>query len=141
MNETVQHGFIDIPVDDDSRWWWEAIDEQRLLLPRCDVCGRHFFPPQPTCTHCGSDRWHPAESTGRGTVYSWVVVHLPLHPAFKDDAPYTIVAAELEEGVRILGRLKNGGGDVAPGAALVARFYEVGGRTLLEFELADNDGG
>jgi uncharacterized protein len=135
MNKTLQHGFVDIPVDDDSRWWWEAIAEERLLLPHCEACGRHFFPPQPTCPHCGSDRWHPHESSGRAIVYSWIVVHIPLHPAFKDDAPYTIVAAELEEGVRIFGRLKGDGADVAPGAPLSPYFYEAGGRTMLGFEL------
>jgi uncharacterized protein len=141
MSEAVQHGFIDVPVDVDSRWWWDGLAENRLLLPRCETCGRHFFPPQPTCPHCGSDDWQPVESSGRAVVYSWVVVHLPLHPAFAEDVPYTIVAAEVDEGVRIFGRLRGGDTMVAPGAPLAACFYEAGGRTMLGFELTDAEGG
>lgn len=136
MNETLQHGYIEIPVDHDSRWWWDAIAEERLLVPECEACGRCFFPPQPTCTYCGSDSWRAREASGKASVYTWVVVHLPLHPAFKNDAPYAIVAAELEEGVRILGRLNGDLDQIETGAPLAPYFYEAGGRTLVGFELA-----
>jgi uncharacterized protein len=44
-------------------------------------------------------------SSGRGRVWSWVVAHPPVLPAFADRAPYNVVVVELEEGVRMIGNL------------------------------------
>ena len=122
--------------DADSAWWWEALDEERLLLPRCSVCGRCFFPPISSCPHCGAPDPEQADASGRGTIYSWVVVHRALDPAFADNVPYVIVAVHLEEGARMFGRLL---GDGRPSAAAVVRFtpFRRGGVTLPGFELAE----
>lgn len=128
-------GYVDVPVDADSAWWWEALAAQRLLVPSCGTCARAFFPPQPTCPQCGSRDVSRIECSGRATVYSWIVIHVALNPAFRDDVPYTIVAAELDEGPRLFGRLQNAT-EVGAGNALEACFYEVEGRTLLGFRPA-----
>ena len=47
-------------------------------------------------------------------MWSWVVVHPPVLPAFAQDVPYTVVVVELDEGVRMIGRLY-GADDVRPG--------------------------
>ena len=39
--------------------------------------------------------------SGRGTVYSWIVVHQSQHPAFNADVPYNVAIIELEEGPRL----------------------------------------
>ena len=39
--------------------------------------------------------------SGRGTVYSFVIMHQVYDPAFKDDVPYNVAAVELEEGPRL----------------------------------------
>ncbi|HVW32291.1 MAG TPA: OB-fold domain-containing protein, partial [Acidimicrobiia bacterium] len=106
-------GLIPPDIDADSAWWWEALDRGRLLLPRCPACERCFFPPLPACPHCGSARITAIPAGGRGAVYSWVVVHIALDPAFAGDIPYTVVAVDLDEGVRVFGRLH---GEVAPAA-------------------------
>jgi uncharacterized OB-fold protein len=127
-----QLGFVEVPPDADSAWWWEGVEQHRLLLPRCEGCNRCFFPPQSTCPHCGSDAWQTIEASGDATVYSWIVIHIPLHPAFVDDVPYTIIAAELSEGVRLFGRLQDAA-TVEAGDDVTACFYEVAGRTLVGF--------
>jgi uncharacterized OB-fold protein len=43
--------------------------------------------------------------SGRGTIYSFIVVHRPQHPAFQDDAPYNVAIVELEEGIRLHGNV------------------------------------
>jgi hypothetical protein len=43
--------------------------------------------------------------SGRGTVFTWTVFHKVYHPAFSADAPYAVVAVELEEGPRITSNL------------------------------------
>jgi hypothetical protein len=42
--------------------------------------------------------WAPA--TGRGTLYSFALMHQVYDPAFAGDVPYNIAVVELEEGVR-----------------------------------------
>jgi hypothetical protein len=59
----------------------------------------------PSCPLCGSAEIEEVEASGRGRIYSWITVHIPLDPAFADDVPYTIVAVDLEEGGRLFGRL------------------------------------
>jgi uncharacterized OB-fold protein len=43
--------------------------------------------------------------SGRGKVYTWIVVHRPQHPAFFEDVPYNVAIVELEEGPRMHSRI------------------------------------
>lgn len=74
--------------------------EQRLLIQRCDRCSEHQYYPRPFCTHCGATSLRLVESSGRGRVYSYTVVHRAVGSRF--DAPYVIGIIRLEEGVQLL---------------------------------------
>lgn len=39
---------------------------------------------------------------GRGTIYSFNVMHQVYHPGFASEVPYPVVLVELEEGCRVL---------------------------------------
>ena len=54
-------------------------------------------------SHCRSLDWQAVESSGRGTVYSYVMPHEPKFPFF--EYPYIVVLVELEEGVRLVSNL------------------------------------
>lgn len=129
-----QRGHLEPVVDVDSKPWWDGLAEGRLLLPRCLNCGRYWFPPSPTCPACGADHFEWASASGRGSLYSWVVVRRALHPAFADDVPYTVVAVDLDEGPRVLGRLLVGQPEA--GAQLEAVIFLVEGTPLLGFRPA-----
>jgi uncharacterized OB-fold protein len=131
MNDVHQHGFVTPAIDSDSKPWWTALSEQRLLLPRCQVCGRAWFPATPGCPNCGANNYVLEEASGKGCLYSWVVIHRALSPVFADDVPYTIGLVELEEGPRVLARIV---GPPIAGAPLRAVYYSVDGTTLLGFE-------
>jgi uncharacterized OB-fold protein len=62
------------------------------------------------CAQCGSWEWEWAKSSGRGKLFTWTVVTLPMHPAFADEVPYAVTLIEMEEGPRIVSRVV----DVAP---------------------------
>jgi uncharacterized OB-fold protein len=138
MSDIHQSGFVEPSIDADSQPWWDALGEHRLLLPRCNVCGRHWFPPTPGCPNCGANDFAFVEASGRGTLYSWVVIQRALHPEFARDVPYTIALVELEEGPRLFGRLFANGSplDMAAGMLLQSVFYTVQDRTLLGFQPA-----
>ncbi len=90
----------------ESRPYWEALKENRLLLQRCSECGviRHY--PRPMCSHCHSMTSEWIEASGRGQVHSWTVTHHPFHPAFKESVPYVLVTVDLDESVRMQSQLR-----------------------------------
>ena len=50
-------------------------------------------------------KWQKA--SGEAKIHSWTIAHHAYHPAFKASLPYTLVTADLAEGIRILARLDN----------------------------------
>ena len=82
-----------------SRPWWEASREERLLLPHCKECGKHFFRPEVACTHCFSLNWEWVEASGQGTLYSFSEIHRPPVPGFRTPVIFAIV--DLDEGPAI----------------------------------------
>lgn len=68
-------------------------------MQRCSTCGSFVWTPQMACRDCLTETLDWTEVSGRGKVYSYVVVHQAAIAAFK--APYTIAVVELEEGPRI----------------------------------------
>ena len=74
---------------------------------RAASCGAWRMPPRPMCPRCRSIevRWEP--TSGRGRVWSFIVPHPPLLPAFAELAPYNAIIVELEEDptIRFVGNL------------------------------------
>jgi uncharacterized OB-fold protein len=134
MTMTFQNAVIAPDEDPDTAWWWDELRQGRLLMPRCEDAGHVFFPPSPACPHCGSSRVGRVEVSGRGRVYSWIVVHRALDPAYAGDVPYTVVTVTLDEGARVFGRIANGA--LEAGLPVQAVIYNVDGITLLGFERA-----
>ena len=91
--------------DAETAPFWAGTAEGKLLIQRCPDCGTSRFYPRLVCPNCMSDRIEWTEASGRGRVYSFTVVHRP-PPAFKQEAPYVIAIIELEEGVRMMSRLR-----------------------------------
>lgn len=92
-----------VPIEDiDTRGYWEATRQHRFELPRCDGCGKFCFPPRPRCPACLSTNLSWTELSGRGTVYSFTVVCVPIVRGF--EPPYAVAQVELAEqpGLRII---------------------------------------
>lgn len=91
-----------VPVPDDaSRPFFEAAQRDELVVPRCPACRAHVVPGSLACTECYHPdlEWVPA--SGRGTLFTFGIVHKLFHPAFAADLPYNVAVVELEEGPRI----------------------------------------
>jgi uncharacterized OB-fold protein len=104
-----------------SRPHWDGCKEGVLRVQRCRDCGHFVFIPQPICTRCQADALEWVTSSGRGTVYSYTVVHRPPRPAFA--VPYVVAIVELEEGWHMLTNLVDvAPADVAVGMPVEATF-------------------
>lgn len=88
------------PLGHDNAWWWEGIKRGELLIQRCKSCGTLRHPPRPMCGQCQSTQWDSVVSKGKGTIYSYVVVHHPQFPGF--DYPLVAAVIALEEGTRLV---------------------------------------
>jgi uncharacterized OB-fold protein len=83
-----------------SRPHWDGCAEGRLRVQRCAACARYVFIPQPFCPECQRGPLAWVDSTGRGTVYSYTIVHRAPRPEFA--VPYVVAIVELEEGWHML---------------------------------------
>ena len=90
-------------ITHDNQFFWAGLANRRLLLQRCDGCGRLRHPPGPMCPSCHSLAWSEVAAGGRGTIYSYAVVHQPRLPGFR--YPLVVLTVELEEGTRLVANL------------------------------------
>jgi hypothetical protein len=82
--------------------FWAGTREHELRLQRCSACGSYRFPPQVLCRACLAEEHEWTATSGRGTVYSFIVQHRPATPAFAAEVPYVVAVVELEEGPLLL---------------------------------------
>jgi uncharacterized OB-fold protein len=82
-------------------FYWEKAKARELWLMRCKDCNQTYFYPRPICPHCFSRNTEWFQSSGRGTLYSFAIVHRAPTPAFADMVPYVTAFIELEGGVRV----------------------------------------
>jgi uncharacterized protein len=91
-------------ITQDNAFWFEGARAHKLLIQHCTSCGTLRHPPLPACAVCGSLDWDTVESSGRGTLYSFVIVHYPQVPSFEYPLPIGLI--ELEEGTRLVANLE-----------------------------------
>jgi uncharacterized protein len=87
--------------------FWAGAARGELVVQACGACGKWRHPPRPMCPHCRSTAvtWEPTSGTGR--VWSYVVPHPPLLPAYSPLAPYNVIVVELDDDpkIRLVGNL------------------------------------
>ena len=98
MTERREKSFLDPP--EEAQPFFDAARSGRLLIQRCEKCGKHQFYPRKVCIHCGADAVGWVEASGRGTVHTYTVVHRGI-PGWIEDGPYVAAVVDLEEGARM----------------------------------------
>lgn len=92
-----------LPVtDEDTQPFWDYCKQHELRVQKCKSCGELHYPPSPICPHCLSMDLEWAKLSGKGEVYSFIVVRRRYHPGFAPDIPYTVAIIETEESIRML---------------------------------------
>lgn len=87
------------------REFYEGAREGRLMVQRCVGCGVLRFPAYEICSKCNSTNSKWVHVSGRGTVYSFNIMHQLYHPGFATEVPYAVVVVELEEGCKFISNL------------------------------------
>ncbi|MGK9273585.1 OB-fold domain-containing protein [Williamsia muralis] len=87
----------------DTLFFWDGVRAHELRIQqRADGSLQH--PPVPALWKPKGETTDYVVSSGRGTVYSYVVHHAPQVPGRR--VPFVIALVELDEGVRMLGELR-----------------------------------
>lgn len=87
----------------DTAFFWDGVKAHELRIQRL-ADGSLRYPPVPAVWQDKSVPINYVVSSGRGTVFSFVVHHAPKVPG--RTVPFVIALVELEEGVRMLGELR-----------------------------------
>jgi uncharacterized OB-fold protein len=99
---------IGIPpaVTEETRAYWDAAREGRLLAQRCEACQVQSFPPRSICRACRSRDIGLIDVKGPGNIYSYTVNYQRWLPGL--EVPFAIALVEFARhpGVRVPGRLR-----------------------------------
>ena len=82
----------------ESRPFWEAAREGRLLIKKCESCGLVFWYPRSMCPDCWSDHTQWIEAKGTGTVYTYTIMR-------RAKVPYAVAYVTLDEGPTLISNL------------------------------------
>ena len=117
-----------IPIPDEiSGPFFDGAREGQLMLQHCSPCDGWSFPVRERCPHCfaASLQWRAA--SGKGTLYTFAVMHQVMNPGFAGAAPYNVCQIDLAEGVRMISNVVGvPNADLRIGMDLEVMFDDVG---------------
>ena len=127
-------------LDAENREFFRHCAARDFRLQRGRASGLLRYPPTTACPWTGEREaeWVPVE--GRGAVHSYVEVHHPIQPAFRDKVPYMVLLVDLDtqkgeptahEALRVAGNLLTPDGEFAPPETI--RRVGVGTRVRMVF--------
>ena len=118
-----------IKADPDAPFWEAWTSDQRFLLHRCGICGRHDWPATCCPTH-GMSAMEWVDTPGAGVIDTFTIFHRAYIKELASEVPYTVAVVRLDEGpyfhTRLVGiapdavksgmrvRIRAGAGDAFP---------------------------
>jgi uncharacterized OB-fold protein len=96
---TLVERFPWVQVSHDNKHLFRGWLDERLLINRCDACGRFHHPPKPICPECWSSSLTPTEVSGRGVIHPAMFLRqgAPAPDVDYAKGPHPVVTVELEE--------------------------------------------
>ncbi len=100
--------------------FWDGTRSGELRLQKCDTCGVVYFPPRPFCPACSDRNVSVIAASGKATLYSYVISHIPA-PGL--EPPFSVAVVTLDEGPRLMTNIV--GCDQTPDALILDMPLEV----------------
>jgi uncharacterized OB-fold protein len=79
----------------ETQAYWDAAQQQKLLVRRCRACGEAHHYPREICPFCWSNDTEWIEAKGEAEIYSFSTMRV-------GPAPYTLAYVTLVEGPRMM---------------------------------------
>jgi uncharacterized OB-fold protein len=89
-------------VEGETRPYWEAAKQGRLLIKKCNACGEVHHYPRPFCPSCWSEDVVWQEVSGGGTLYTYSTIFRNDLEPFSAWGAYVAAVVELDEGPRLM---------------------------------------
>ncbi|MEM2093614.1 MAG: Zn-ribbon domain-containing OB-fold protein [Candidatus Bathyarchaeia archaeon] len=86
--------------------FYKNISQKKLLGGKCRKCGKIHLPPRQLCDKCLSTEFEWTELSTSGKLITYTIIHVA-PTQFQSMAPYAVGIIQLENGVKILGMIKN----------------------------------
>jgi uncharacterized OB-fold protein len=84
-------------ITDLTQPFWDASRQGRLAIQRCADCGYYNHPPRAACDKCQSANLEFGDVSGRGSVWTYTVMHQKSVAGFEEAVPYLTALVELDE--------------------------------------------
>lgn len=128
--------------DDLTRPFFEAANEDRLVIQNCTACDRLSFPPRAACDACGSGaNFEWKQLSGKGKIYNYGVVYDCPVASLKEDLPFNLAAIMLDEdpGILMYSHLPGVPPDEVPVGGAVQVIFEAtaNGQKVPEWQVVD----
>lgn len=114
-----------------DKGFWDACNEERLVIQHCSACDRLQQPPEATCLDCGkADNLGWKQMSGKGIVYTYAVMHDTNVPLLFDDQPFNAAIVHLlddagnDSGISLISHLPGTPVDQVPMDAPVEVVFE-----------------
>src|ERR1700728_282561 len=116
------------PVPDEiSAPFFHGAREGRIMLHHCTACNQRSFPVRERCPHCFAAKLAWRQASGRGSLYTFTIMHQVMNPGFASAAPYNVAQVDLVESVRMTSNIIGVGNDALRiGMLLEVVFEDVG---------------
>ena len=88
-------------LSDVNRPFWDGCKQGQLKAQRCTQCGTWRYPAAAVCPECLSVSAEWQDLSGRGEIFSYIIIHRGYHPYWAQRVPYNVTLVELEEGLRM----------------------------------------
>lgn len=94
-------------ITDQTRPFWTAARNGKLVLQKCQQCATFNFFPKPWCIECGGRALVWTEAKPFGTVYSYTISRSVAmnSPAWQADLPMLMCLIDLDDGARMYAQL------------------------------------
>jgi uncharacterized OB-fold protein len=115
-----------VPVADmDSEGFWSGIRDHKLTVQRCVACRSWIHPPLAACSRCRSFELEFEPVSGRGTVYSYTIVHREFTPGILP--PYVVALVDLDDAeVRLVSNIVQvDSADIRIGMPVQVAFHDI----------------
>lgn len=95
-----QESYIHPPINPESKEFWDATKQGKLLVARCPETGEHVYWPRRVSPFTGKSNMEYVEVKGTGVVYTYSVMR-------RAKSPYCIAYVTLDEGPTIMTNIVN----------------------------------
>jgi uncharacterized OB-fold protein len=113
--------------DELTKPFWDAANEQRLVIQNCTACYKLQHPPAAACRECGSGgnlEWK--QMSGRAKIYNYGVVYDCPIKSLQEDQPFNLAVVMLDDdpGIQMYSHLPGTPLDDVPVGASVEVVFE-----------------